>query len=160
MRSVTRRGPRHATPSAHAGRLRSRAGALIPVGLILLAGSLASCGGGTEPRLYALEQDPMATASVPGASLVYEDKTEAHTAMGKPVYANITRRFSLDDTTASDAVAAAAGLAADSGWAQKGSRGPTVFGATKQLGGHPAELLVTVAPFEGRSALFIYLTGK
>ena len=159
MRSVTRRGQKHATRSSRAIRSRSRAGALVPIGLIL-AGVLASCGGGTEPRLDALEKDPMATATVPGATLVYEDKTEAHTAMGKPVHANITRRFSLESTTASDAVAVAAELAAQSGWAQKGSTGPTAFSATKQLGGHPAELLVTVAPFEGRSALFIYLTGN
>ena len=102
----------------------------------------------------------MATTTIAGATLTYESKTEAHTAMGKPVHANITRRFSLDATTADDAVAASAELAAASGWSESGSRGRTAFSAAKQLGGHPAELLITVAPFEGHTALFIYLTGN
>jgi hypothetical protein len=124
----------------------------------MLGCALGGCGH--DQRLQDLESDPMGSATFPGTSLAYEAKTESGTSLGKPVHAKITRRFSLDEATAQGAVADAAEQATTAGWTQVRWRGKTSFSTTKLIGNTAAELLVTVALFEGEQALFVYLTAN
>ncbi len=119
---------------------------------------LGSCGA-DHPKLDALEADPMASVTFAHTDLAEEIETPEGTTLGKPVHAAITRRFTFSGVEPQKLVDAAGALAVHHGWAA-GTTRPRAFEASKTVGGVTADLLITVAPFEGEPALFVYITAR
>ncbi len=68
-----------------------------------------------DPDLQALQADPMATASVEGATEVRRFENESGTTLGKPQYASIMRVFEVD-VSPEVALARSRDAAGEAGW--------------------------------------------
>lgn len=123
------------------------------IGLVVLQSCAGEGTSGTSP----LASDPMAEYVVPGTNLAYENAREGGTVLGKPVEAQVTRRFDLDGVDGKEAVAQAGEAAAGYGWTADDER-PGSYSASRTIDGKRGQLVVTTADYEGRPALFIYLT--
>ena len=139
-------------------RLWTAAGLLIA----LLACSVLSGCGGKDPALGVLKDDPMATLVPAGTSLVRESSQKGGTTLGKPVHAQVTRRFSLDETTAEEALADARQAAIDAGWETVNAdiTPEDSYDARKEVDGIETRLLVTSGSIGGTTQLFVYLTRR
>jgi len=131
---------------------------LLGLGLAAFFG-LGGCGGADHPRLDALASDPMASVTFAHTELADEIKTPEGTTLGKPVHAAITRRFSFSDVEPQQLVDTAGALAVHHGWAA-GTTRPRAFEAAKTVDGVTADLLITVAAYQGEPALFVYITAR
>lgn len=120
--------------------------------------SLQACAGETRPDPGWLAGDPMADHVVPGTSLAYENVREGGTVLGKPVEAQVVRRFDLNGADGRDAVQQAGEAATAYGWVIDDVR-PRSQSASRTIDGKRGQLLVTTAEHEGEPALFIYLTA-
>jgi hypothetical protein len=95
--------------------------------LALVLASLVggACVRGVEPKLAALKQEVMASLDLPGGRFDHQTEDEAHTALGKPVYAHINRVFAFDDRAAAAAAVQMAIEAAEStGWVMEADEVP------------------------------------
>jgi hypothetical protein len=124
--------------------------------LALMTG-FSGCGG-SHPELDALSTDSMATATFDHTSLAQEIKRPEGSTLGKPVHAQVLRRFSFDNVKAEDLVQAAATTAVAHGWKQRSSR-QRGFSATKNIDGVPADLVITVGDYKHKTWLFVYITA-
>jgi hypothetical protein len=83
--------------------------------LVIIA--LAACETTVPEHLAALRADPLATFELPGADLMESELDDAGFALGDPVAASITHRFSIMDGADPDRVRnAAIAKAIESGW--------------------------------------------
>jgi hypothetical protein len=130
----------------------------LALGLVAIFG-LGGCGGAEHPKLDALESDPMATVTFAHTSLADDAKTAEGTTLGKPVHAQITRRFSFSGVEPQRLVDTAGALAVHHGWAA-GTTRPQTFEASKTVDGVTADLLITVAAYQSSQALFVYITAR
>jgi len=129
----------------------------LALGLVAIFG-LGGCGA-DHPKLDALESDPMATVTFAHTTLADEITTPEGTTLGKPVHAAVTRRFAFTGVEPQRLVDVAGALAVHHGWAA-GTTRPRTFEASKTVDGVTADLLITVAAYQGSPALFVYLTAR
>ena len=85
------------------------------------------------PGLSALKADPMATAEIPGLSLIAESEVPEGEAMGKPILASVTREFRVTLGTQRSIIRAVKRLAESNGWKEFGRSSPTSYYAKKIL---------------------------
>jgi hypothetical protein len=119
--------------------------------------ALTACG--SDPKLSALESDPMAKATFPHTTLVDNHTQKSGTTLGKPISAEVLRVFQFSGVSASELIRQALTKAQDTGW-KKTFRGPIGFKATKRTGGVDAILNVTAGGPSGASRFVIDLTSQ
>jgi len=127
----------------------------VAVPVLLAAVALTACG--SDPRLDALQGDPMATATLPHTTLQRESTTKTHTALGMPVHAQVLRSFSFSGVDPEVLVDDAAALASKHGWKEEFRRSSGYVGS-KALG-DGAHLTITAGGAGGPSTLVIALTA-
>jgi hypothetical protein len=99
----------------------------------------------------------MANYVVPGTSLAYQNAREGGTVLGKPVEAQVVRRFDLGGMEGGQAVEQAGEAAVGYGWVVDDERSGSQS-ASRTIDGGRSQLLVTTADYAGEPALYIYLT--
>lgn len=125
--------------------------------LVVLVGSGVLSGCGTDPRLKALQADPMATATFPHTRLLRESTEKTHTALGMPVHAQVLRAFTYSGVDPKALVDQAATLAAENGWKQESRRDHGYVGSKGLADG--AHLTITAGGVRDPWAFTIVLTA-
>ena len=133
--------------------MRSIASVAALIGIVILQ----ACAGVSQTGRGSLASDPMAEFVVPGTSLAYENARDGGTVLGKPVEAQVVRRFDLNGIRGREAVEQAGEAATGDGWVVDDER-PGSHSASRTIDGRRSQLLITTADYEGEPALFIYLT--
>jgi hypothetical protein len=134
--------------------LRARRMALTAL-TVLCAGVLTGCG--SDPRLKALQGDPMATATLPHTTLQREYTERTHTALGMPVHAQVLRVFTFSGVDPKVLVDEGAALARKNGWKEE-FRSSTGYIGSKEIG-DGAHLTITVGGLSGTTAFTVVLTA-
>ena len=107
------------------------------------------CGPGSDPKLEALKDDPMARYA-PAEGQLRDTRTGTeHTTLGKPVAAEYVRLFSLPQGDPESQLQAVVDAATDVGWTVNGDpvfrfEDTLTKAATKRLSTGQARLSVTV----------------
>lgn len=127
------------------------------VAAVLCAFVLGGCG--SDPKLAALQGDPMAKATFAHTTLDHEFTTKSGTSLGKPVHAEITREFAFTGIAAQTLFDQAVALAGQHGWKQQFLRGTGYIG-TRQIGDVPASLGIHAGGSSGASTFVIDLTAS
>jgi hypothetical protein len=125
---------------------------------VLCALVLGGCGG-SDPRLTALQGDPIAKATFAHTTLDHEFTKKSGTSMGKPVHAEVTREFTFSGVTAQSLFEQAVALAEQYGWKQQFRQGTGYIG-TKEIGDVSASLGIHVGGPSGASTFVIDLTAN
>jgi hypothetical protein len=119
---------------------------------------LGGCGG-SDPKLTALQSDPVAKATFAHTTLDHEFTTKSGTSLGKPVHAEVTREFTFSGVTAQSLFDQAVTLAEQHGWKQQFRQGTGYIG-TKEIGDVNASLGIHVGGPSGASTFVIDLTAS
>ena len=122
---------------------------------LLCAVILTGCG--SDPRLKALQGDPMATATLPHTTLQREFTERTHTALGKPVHAQVLRVFTFSGVDPKVLVDDGAALATKNGWKEE-YRSSTGYIGSKEIA-DGAHLTITVGGLSGTTTFTVVLTA-
>ena len=121
------------------------------VAAVALATVAAGCGGDEQAsaQLQALQDDPIAVYTPPGAELVDTDEqSEGETTLGKPQQARFSRLFEVDEADAEQALAATVAAARAAGWTIEGEPHAGVGGVAaigdRQVDGGRAQLGISL----------------
>lgn len=145
------------------GRLRPMGRGSVVLGIILAGGIVSGCAATHPEYLAALNGDPLADVTLPGASL--EERTEIDAREGgfmdsKRTNAAVLQVFTIDESANPDEVLTAAGeIAEENGWIIDSSRASGITGH-KTLSTGRAELGIAFMPSDDGQKLVVNLTAS
>ena len=145
------------------GRFRPMGRVSVALGFAIAFGILPGCATTHSEYLAALNSDPLADVTLPGASR--EDRTEVDAREGgfmdsKRTNAKILQVFRIDDSANPDDVLAAAGdLAHENGWIIDSTRASGIT-AHKTLSTGRAELGIAFMPGDDVQKIVVNLTAS